>query len=140
MHFSIGLPEDSTTALTILLLVLLASGTNQQSKRKMKNATQHNHDEQQEEHRPPSGTTSLINGKMKRPSIILATRIHLGKQSKPPEQSKLRDILTSFLQTSHCIQAAAAAAAKTVIESLRLCVHTVHEGQREQVRRSDANE
>lgn len=71
----------------------------------MKNAL-HNHDEQQEEHPPPTMTTSIRNGKIKRPSIILATRIHLGKQSKPPEQSKLRDILASFLQTSRCIQAA----------------------------------
>jgi hypothetical protein len=53
-----------------------------------------------------SSTLTQLNGKIKRPSIILATRIHLGKQSKPPEQSHLTSILTSFLQTSRCIQAA----------------------------------
>mmetsp|Transcript_1637 Transcript_1637/g.2983 ORF Transcript_1637/g.2983 Transcript_1637/m.2983 type:complete len:381 (+) Transcript_1637:74-1216(+) len=60
------------------------------------------------EHAPTAGATSLFpnDGDIKTPSIILATRIHLGKQSKPPEQSHLTNVLKSFLQTSRCIQAA----------------------------------
>ena len=39
------------------------------------------------------------------PHIILATRIHLGKQSTPPEQSKLKKSLSAFLRTASSIDA-----------------------------------
>lgn len=39
------------------------------------------------------------------PDIILATRIHLGKQSSPPDQSRLRNTLSKFLETASSINA-----------------------------------
>lgn len=42
------------------------------------------------------------------PNIILATRIHLGKQSSPPDQSKLVRTLSSFLLTASSINASKA--------------------------------
>lgn len=42
------------------------------------------------------------------PSITLATRIHLGKQSSPPDQSKLVQTLSTFLQTASTIEASRA--------------------------------
>ena len=42
------------------------------------------------------------------PSVILATRIHLGKQSSPPDQLKLINTLTTFLKTASTINASQA--------------------------------
>jgi hypothetical protein len=52
--------------------------------------------------------SSIRNSMTSEPSIILATRIHLGKQSSPPDQSKLVKTLSTFLQTATSINASQA--------------------------------
>lgn len=53
------------------------------------------------------------------PNIFIATRIHLGKQSNPPSQTKLESMVSSFLNSASTIKATKAAIAVDSEEKIK---------------------